>query len=461
LPHNGRSEVDEIAYSAYLRALETGRHADFEAIPMGGTGKLVSPQTAYAFALEGADPHQVPLRAAPSIYSAEAAGEMVELYWMALTRDIPFNDYASNGLISQCAAELSTLSDYRGPKQNGTVTADVVFRGNTPGDASGPFISQFLWKPMIYGNTPVPQLYRTTVPGSDYLTDFDSVLALQRGAPAPGGMFFDSTLRYIRNHRDLAVWVHKDFSYQAFLNAALVLLSAGSSVVPEASPYRRSRSQAAFSTFGSPFVLDLVARVTNAALKAAWCQKWLIHRKTRPEAFGAHVHLTSIGQVNHSFHPDLMQSTGLRISGQSRGSYLLSSTYPEGAPSHPSYPSGHAAISGACVTVLKCLFNEAAFVPDPVVASSDGLSLTPWQGAPLTVGGELNKLAWNVSSGRNAAGIHYRSDAVEGMRLGEAVAVAIIRDEVQTLHEQFAGWRFTSFDGQEISIKREVMEEGE
>jgi membrane-associated phospholipid phosphatase len=314
---------------------------------------------------------------------------------------------------------------------------------------------------MIYGNTPVPQLYRTTVPGSDYLTDFDSVLALQRGAPAPGGMFFDSTLRYIRNHRDLAVWVHKDFSYQAFLNAALVLLSAGSSVVPEASPYRRSRSQAAFSTFGSPFVLDLVARVTNAALKAAWCQKWLIHRKTRPEAFGAHVHLTSIGQVNHSFHPDLMQSTGLRISGQSRGSYLLSSTYPEGAPSHPSYPSGHAAISGACVTVLKCLFNEAAFVPDPVVASSDGLSLTPWQGAPLTVGGELNKLAWNVSSGRNAAGIHYRSDAVEGMRLGEAVAVAILRDEVQTLHEQFAGWRFTSFDGQEISIKREVMEEGE
>jgi hypothetical protein len=47
------------------------------------------------------------------------------------------------------------------------------------------------------------------------------------------------------------------------------------------------------------------------------------------------------------------------------------------------------------------------------------------------------------------------------MRLGEAVAVAILRDEVQTLHEQFAGWRFTSFDGQEISIKREVMEEGE
>jgi hypothetical protein len=43
--------------------------------------------------------------------------------------------------------------------------------------------------------------------------------------------------------------------------------------------------------------------------------------------------------------------------------------------------------------MLKALFNEAFVIPDPVMASDDGLSLAPYSGPPLTVGGELNKLA--------------------------------------------------------------------
>ncbi len=55
------------------------------------------------------------------------------------------------------------------------------------------------------------------------------------------------------------------------------------------------------------------------------------------------------------------------------GSYLLPMAYPEGCPTHPAYPAGHATIAGACTTVLKAFFNEAYTIPSPVIVSSDGL----------------------------------------------------------------------------------------
>ena len=38
---------------------------------------------------------------------------------------------------------------------------------------------------------------------------------------------------------------------------------------------------------------------------------------------------------------------------QGAKTYLLGLTYPEGSPLHPSYPSGHATLAGACITVIK------------------------------------------------------------------------------------------------------------
>ena len=69
--------------------------------------------------------------------------------------------------------------------------------------------------------------------------------------------------------------------------------------------------------------------------------------------------------------------------------------------------------------VLKTLFNPNFVIPDPVVPSDDGLSLQPWKGEPLTVGGELNKLAFNMAFGRDTAGVHFRRDEIEGIVLGE------------------------------------------
>ena len=91
-------------------------------------------------------------------------------------------------------------------------------------------------------------------------------------------------------------------------------------------------------------------------------------------------------------------------------------------------------------------------IPDPVQAAPDGLSLERYTGAPLTVGGELNKLASNVAIGRNIAGVHWRSDATESLKLGEEVAIRYLRDERHCFNEDFAGFSLTKFDGTRVTI---------
>src|SRR5450755_417437 len=81
LPHNGLGEVDLNAYNAMIRAVDSGLNSDFEAIPLGGTAKLVNPQSAYCFSMEGADGQAIPVPPAPAFSSAQIAAEMASLYW--------------------------------------------------------------------------------------------------------------------------------------------------------------------------------------------------------------------------------------------------------------------------------------------------------------------------------------------------------------------------------------------
>src|SRR5204863_3707281 len=118
----------------------------------------------------------------------------------------------------------------------------------------------------------------------------------------------------------------------------------------------------------------------------------------------------------------------------------------------PSCAAGHATVAGACITILKAWFPESYVIQNPVVAAPDGLSLLPYSGPPLTVGGELNKLASNIATGRNIAGAHWRSDAAESLKLGEAMAISVLRDQRLTYNEEFAGFSLTKFDGTQITV---------
>ncbi len=452
LPHNQLGEVDVKAYQAYRRALTTCKQSDYEMIPMGGTVKLANPQAAMAFELEGTDSHHFSMNSPPAFNSAEIAAEMAELYWQALTRDVHFEDYATNELIKQAADDLSSLTEFRGPKNGKRVTTAALFRGATPGDLAGPYLSQFLWRNIPYGALTIEQRYRVPIAEDDHMIEYDEWLKIQNGAAPSEGNWYDEEPRFLRNARDLAEYVHQDFSYQAFLNAALILLGFGAAALDNYNPYIASATQGGFSTFGGPHVLDMVARVANAGLKAAWYQKWQVHRRVRPEEFGGRVHHQMTEEARSDIHSELLNSPVLELVHSATDSYLLPMAYPEGCPTHPAYPAGHATIAGACVTALKAFFNENFVIPNPVVSDAEGKTLVPLLGARLTVGGELNKLASNVAIGRDAAGVHWRSDSTEGLKLGEAVTIGILKDMRPLCHEQFKGFRLTKFDGTTIII---------
>lgn len=102
---------------------------------------------------------------------------------------------------------------------------------------------------------------------------------------------------------------------------------------------------------------------------------------------------------------------------------------------------------------LKWFFNGDEPIKNPVQVSSDGRTLEPFVGPPLTVNGELNKVASNVATGRNIAGVHWRTDAVEAIRLGEAVAISILRDQKDTYDEPLGdGLTIRKFDGTTVRI---------
>jgi hypothetical protein len=110
------------------------------------------------------------------------------------------------------------------------------------------------------------------------------------------------------------------------------------------------------------------------------------------------------------------------------------------------------AVAGACVTALKAWYDETFVLPEPVVASADGATLQPYMGDALTVGNELNKLATNYVTGRIWEGFHWRSDGIEGLQLGEAVAIGILADEHGTFNEAWGGLTLTKFDGTTITV---------
>ena len=234
--------------------------------------------------------------------------------------------------------------------------------------------------------------------------------------------------------------------------AALILLGYGNAALDDTNPYTGTSNQSGCITFGGPHVLDLIARVANHALKAVWYHKWVVHRRLRPEEFGGRIHHHMIGAARYPIHSKLLDSLALALVFGEHGTYLCPQAYPEGCPTHPAFPSGHAAIIGAGVTVLKAFFNEAFVIPNPVVPSDDGLSLQPWKGEPLTVGNELNKPAFNVAIGRDTAGVHFRRDELEGILLGETTAFSVLTDFNATYNEDFEGCSLTTFDGEAVTL---------
>ncbi|MEO1311219.1 MAG: vanadium-dependent haloperoxidase [Pseudomonadota bacterium] len=452
LEHNHLGEVKPASYRSLLRALRRNRQADYEAIRLDQTvrtRKLANPQGAYKIMMSGLDGQATRMRPAPAFASGETAAEMGEVYAKALLRDVPFTDFESNTSVAWAVNALNALSETVGPKESGLVTPTTAFRGETPGDLVGPYISQFLLRDIPYGPGVIEQRYAVPTAGLDFMTDYDEWLAVQRGGVL--GSLFKADPRYIYNGRSLGEYVHVDVLFQAYFNAGLILLGLGAGLDTN-NPYTTSKTQGGFVTFGGPDILDLLTKAATLSLTGAWYQKWLVHRRLRPEAYGGRLHNQIVGAKNYGLPAEIEGSDLVHEAFSRHGGYLLPMAYAEGSPTHPAYPAGHATVAGACATVLKAVFEEDFVLTENVQANANGTALIPYYDE-LTVGGEINKLANNVALGRDWAGVHYRSDGVDGLLVGEQQAIGMLQDFSRTYNEDFDGFQLTTFEGRPIRIK--------
>ncbi len=374
------------------------------------------------------------------------------------------------------------------------VPLELLFRGDTRGDHVGPYISQFMLigntginsrdtsrnladGEISYGSITINQRVRLAEPGTDYMLTWEQWLDVQNGADLRGTECYDEGYRFIATPRDLATYVHYDALYEAYLNACLILLGLRAPFDPGL-PFLNDDwrdKQQGFAQFGGPHILSLVTEVATRALKAVRFQKFNLHRRLRPEAVGGLLQQYYQSKAEdfrvvagildafsdsecHASSTTLLDLTAKRTGG----TVLLPMAFPEGSPMHPSYGAGHATVAGACVTILKAFFDAGWELPlhdakgRPIAYQADSSQKGNSLGSvtldrPLTVEGELNKLASNISIGRNWAGVHYYSDYIESIRLGEQIALGILEEQKLTYGENFS-MTVPLFDGGTVRI---------
>lgn len=501
LSHDSRGFVEEMSFDSLLDAVAEGTQEAFEGVQLGGGVRLLAnPLNAFSFQAIGNDSNGARMAAAPRFSSRNTAVDIVERYWMALSRDIPFADYENSDLIKDACEDLNKL----GFKQEFgfECTPQKIFRAPYEGAFVGPHVSQFLLQNFLFGNQPIQQLQRPPKDGLDFLTDLETWNKVNNGDIDPTGEdVFDDTRRII-TLRDAGQWVHIDLPFQSSVWAVLILSPDNLNVAQSnANPYFSGAisTSAPFGSLGTPDIASLSALAAVYALKHAWFQKWCVHRRLRPEVYGQRLELFRRGELGNSSGKDIFQSdlflqlfseTAAEVLSKTEvlgrifdhnkqqnidndradrdGTWLLPIAFPEGSPTHPAYPGGHSAFIAAGATIAKAFFADVEF-PNPVVPTPDGMELKPYNGEKLTVHGELNKLISNVTLFRDGAGMHWRTDGTAsgsnagvdrpgvgirtgGNLLGEAMAVSMLRDIKRTYREEVGTFEFRGIGGNLIRI---------
>ncbi|MEL6915590.1 MAG: vanadium-dependent haloperoxidase [Pseudomonadota bacterium] len=363
-----------------------------------------------------------------------------------------------------------------------------------------------------YGAQRIDQRVPVAVPGQDHMQLWDDYLAVQQGfdvnaagkgkniEPCSAGQNFEAATRFICTPRDLATYVHYDALYQAYLNATLILLGHGapfdtgfaklSGMRDMFNPLMATRvpqNAGGFALYGGPHILTLVTEVATRALKAVRYQKFNNHLRLRPEALAGRVHRA--GEIDALF-PSTCGAFG-KLHGQMKDTVhavkafneescgentaLLPMAFAEGSPMHPTYGAGHATVAGACTTIVKAFFDTGAVLgtkrtDDPCSAGrigffhdieqalyyqpvDKGASLDACEAeCPLTLEGELNKLAANISIGRNMAGVHYFSDYYDSLRMGEEIAIGMLEEQALCYPTDEFVLSVPTFDGDLVRI---------
>lgn len=426
--------------------------------------------------------------------------------------------YAENGFPGRprktdATGELTRETVFRGSSpgvENGPYLSQFLLLGNDDGVAG-----QFKAKDgkIAYGAQIIDQKVPVAKERLDYMQRWEDWLDVQDGfdvnhcglglnnIAGGSGQQFENKRRFIYTPRDLATYVHFDALYQAYLNATLLLLGMGTPFDPgfaglsgmrnvfnPAASSSIPQNAGGFALWGGPHILTLVTEVATRALKAVRYQKFNNHLRLRPEALAARMEKAD---ALDSCYPSLCRAFGdmrtqieetitavgeFNEAAVGQKSALLPMAFAEGSPMHPTYGAGHATVAGACTTIVKAFFDTGALlgtlpgpgdkvgfaktVESPVIFETvkKGTALKACGvgkgDCPLTLEGELNKLAANISIGRNMAGVHYFSDYYDSLRMGEEIAIGMLEEQALCYPTDDFVLSVPTFDGNVVRIGR-------
>ncbi|CAM9233764.1 unnamed protein product, partial [Laminaria digitata] len=464
-------QVKKKAYKKLLKCVRSNDLNDCEDVPSGagkkGGAKLINPLGGGAHQVDGADSDNIFITTPDSLLSERLAAQQIEVYWMALARDIPFSQFASNDLTRLAAENLQGNSAFKGlniprSKHGHIDPVTDLFRTDWPGVTTGPVVSQFLLSDFVIDSIPVEPKAIPLVAKMDYMTSFDDWLDVQNGESEVKTEFDEDNTRFIRNGRDLATIAFRDVLYTEAFRAALILFKEGV-LGGSVGPYTDADRQQGFATFGEPHILTAMASASSST-RHAWYAKWQVHRMLRPEAYGGLVHNTLMKDVITDLPDSILKNTDLldklekhnkHMNKKGEKTFLLPMAVAEGSPSHPTYPSGHSINVGSYITTLKAFLGfemgQRCF-PNPVISNDEGTKRIKYvptgreivaectnaygkKEDGLTYEGELNKISANVLLGRSHIGVHWRMDGVYGALMGETSAVRRLQQEIPGLPE--------------------------
>ncbi len=285
--------------------------------------------------------------------------------------------------------KLRAPLDLQGGSGGADIVRQTLFRSGLHGEDHGPLLSQFFLRPIGYGVQTIDSKQVPYIAKRDFLVSHgDWLLAQNTGKDRygrdygngnnyadqqVGNIYYPTTdvlpggpviKRYISTMRDLARFVNRDALHQAYFNAALFLDGAGATL-DQGNPYRGNRysREVGFATLGGPDLLTLVSEVASRALKVVWRQKWLVHRRCRPEVYGGLVQMQKNGYaaetrdyglpmavascpnfgtaINDTL--DAVSAHNAALNGGT-GTLFLPMAFSAGSPSHPAYGAGHATV---------------------------------------------------------------------------------------------------------------------
>lgn len=432
---------------------------------------------------------RISLPMSPRLCAAELAADMAELFALGLLQDQrpealldPHCTIRVDGMtrftMHELLCELRTLSwfDGRAPRPgtdaadsspagqgeaghrralrlngDGQLTLRSLLHGGVALRNGGPVISAF-WKNDI-------EVYAGHGPAGDAPSEAASMSEWldwcgrhsRAGLQLPGG-HPRVPQRVTLGARAEAL--HRSAPSRPFHNAALAALARGAGLdggLPGDGAWTGPRLLALMAeaeTLALRFARLQVARpdrLPRPAVTAARMTDWLRRDDGRQAPHGAN-YGEAIEELA-SAAPNLLSwvsraNRALRGPQRCDGGLFLPMAGPARQHLNPSDLAAHVIVAGALATLIKAVFDTSRQAQ--VRAVED-------RGPALALEDQIDRMAANVSVLRCVAGGYFPSENVQDLRLGQAIALHLLRDRMER-DNRSAALSFRDFDGQSVQI---------